>query len=81
MSEHREALIQWLGHVIDDGNITNDELHGAFPHPENLIGAERKAWQGLSYWADDEDVRIKDPAYAPAQRRSLSRLLERLEAE
>jgi len=46
-----------------------------------LRGAERKAWHGLSYWADDDDIRAKDPAYAPSRRRQLVDLLADLECE
>lgn len=37
--------------------MTNDELDAAIAAPAGLRGAERKAWYGLSYWADDDDVR------------------------
>lgn len=81
MSEYRSALVETLRKVIDGGDITNDQLYAAFPAPEKLHGAERKAWHGLSYWADDDDIRAKDPDYAPSQRKQLTELLSALEAE
>ncbi len=43
-----------------------------------LPAAEREAWFGLSYWADDADIRSKDPAYAPMRLEQLSRHLQQL---
>ncbi|GAA0739030.1 hypothetical protein [Sphingomonas japonica] len=70
-----------LQHVISGGDVTNDELDAAIADPAVLRGAERKAWHGLSYWADDDDIRAKDPAYAPFRRRQLAELLAALERE
>lgn len=78
MTEARAFLIAALERVIAGGDITNEELGTAIPDPASLRGAERGAWHGLSYWADDEDIRAKDPAYAPARRRSLCDLLYNL---
>lgn len=81
MSDARIFLLSALRHVIDGGDITNSELDAAILEPAALRGAERKAWHGLSYWADDDDIRAKDPAYAPSRRRQLSDLLSALEDE
>jgi hypothetical protein len=59
----------------------DQELYAAISDPAALCGAERKAWHGLSYWADDEDIRAKDAAYAPSRREQLADLLTNLERE
>ncbi len=79
MTDARTLLINCLRRVIDGGDVTNDELDAASADPGALRGVERRAWQGLSYWADDEDIRAKDPAYAPARRIQLTDLLIDLE--
>lgn len=81
MTEARTFLLATLRRVIDGGDVTNDELDAAITAPADLRGAERKAWHGLSYWADDDDIRVKDPAYAPSRRRQLANLLSDLENE
>lgn len=81
MTETRTFLLKTLRHVIDGGDVTNDELNEAVASPEGLRGAERTAWHGLSYWADDDDIRAKDPAYAPSRRQQLADLLCALENE
>jgi hypothetical protein len=81
VSESRPFLLAALRRVIDGGDVTNDDLEAAIAMPAGLRGAERKAWHGLSYWADDDDVRAKDPAYAPSRRRQLADLLSALENE
>jgi hypothetical protein len=77
----RTFLLATLRRVIDGGNVTNDELYAAIAALARLRGAERKAWYGLSYWADDGDVRAKDPAYGPSRRKQLADLLSALEDE
>jgi hypothetical protein len=74
-------LLAALRHVIDGGDVTNGELEAAISEPAALRGAERKAWHGLNYWADDDDIRAKDPTYAPSWRRQLADLLAALEDE
>ena len=72
-------LADMLRHVIHGGDVTNAELDAAITDPAALRGAERKAWHGLSYWADDGDIRAKDPYYATHRRRQLTDLLAALE--
>lgn len=81
VTDARAFLINSLRHVINGGDVTNDELDDAIADPAGLRGAERRAWHGLSYWADDDDIRAKSPAYAPSRRRQLSNLLNDLECE
>lgn len=81
MTQARTFLIATLRHVILGGDVTNEQLNAAIVAPIGLRGAERKAWYGVSYWAEDEDIRAKDPAYAPSRRRQLASLLSALENE
>jgi hypothetical protein len=81
VTDARPFLLATLRRVIDGGDVTNDDLEAAIAKPADLRDAERKAWHGLSYWADDNDVRAKDPAYAPSRRRQLADLLCALENE
>lgn len=79
MADARTFLIDCLQRVIDGGDVTNGELDAAITDPAGLRGAERKAWHGLSYWADDDDIREKDPEYAPSRRQQLVGLLDDLQ--
>jgi hypothetical protein len=81
MSEYREFLLTALRRVIDGGDIGNDELDAEIPAAETLKGAEREAYHGLSYWADDGDIRAKKLKYGPMRREGLNRLLDRLITE
>lgn len=81
MTNARTFLLATLRRVIDGGDVANNELEAAIAEPAVLRGAERKAWHALSYWADDDDIRAKDPAYAPSRRRQLADLLSGLENE
>jgi hypothetical protein len=40
---------------------------------------ERAAWYRLSHWADDDDVRAKDPRYLDMQQRQICEVLGDLE--
>ncbi|WP_375399094.1 hypothetical protein [uncultured Sphingomonas sp.] len=81
MTHVRTFLIDSLRRVTDGGDVTNDELDAAIADPAGLRGAERKAWHGLSYWADDDDISAQDPSYAPSRRQQLGDLLADLERE
>jgi hypothetical protein len=81
VTDARAFLINSLRHVIDRGDVINDELDAVIADPAKLRGADRKAWHGLTNWVDDDDVWAKDPAYAPSRRRQPSHLLGDLEAE
>ncbi len=78
MTDTRDILIKTLRSIIDGGDITNAELAAILPDPGALRDAERKAWHGLSYWADDDDIRAKDIRYGPTRRRQLADLLAAL---
>lgn len=78
MSQHREFLADALRRLIDGGDLAREELDAAIPDASGLRGAELKAYYGLSYWADDGDIRAKDPAYGSTRREGLKPLLQRL---
>jgi hypothetical protein len=48
VTDARAFLINSLRHVIDGGDVTNDELDAVIADPTRLRGAERKAWHGLA---------------------------------
>lgn len=75
----RLALIDMMKQALTDGNITNSELFAAAPDPTDLTELERVAWQRLSHWADDNDIRANDTAYADMQRRNLAAALADME--
>jgi hypothetical protein len=68
MSDARAYIISALQRVVDGGDITADELSGAIPDPLVLDDAEKGGWEQLSHWADDDDIREKDPDYANFKR-------------
>jgi hypothetical protein len=82
MEDPATFLVNSLRHVIEGGDITGEQIDAAFPNgPKTLRGAQFKAYYGLGNWAADEDIREKDPSYAPMRRKGLVELLRRLEAE
>lgn len=68
MTAARAYLIETLQRVVDGGDLTTDELDAAIPNPLVLDPAEKDAWEELSHWADDEDIRAKDDRYASFKR-------------
>lgn len=68
MNAARAYLLAALTRVVDGGDITNDELAEAIPDPLTLARDERYAWEQLSHWADDADIRARDSDYASFKR-------------
>lgn len=68
MNAARAYLLTALQRVVDGGDITNEELDAAIPDPLALERAERDAWEQLSHWADDADIRVRDAHYASFKR-------------
>lgn len=68
MSKARAYLHSALTRVADGGDITTAELNAAIPDPSALDEPEKAAWEELSHWADDADIRAKDPHYATFKR-------------
>jgi hypothetical protein len=76
----RLVLIDMMKRVLAGEELTLGELLGAVPEPRTLDKIERLAWQRLGQWADDDDLRAKDEAYAEMQRRQVIAALADLEA-
>ena len=68
MTAIRTYLIEALQRVVDGGDIEQDELDIAVQDPLALDPIEKDAWQQLSHWADDADIRQKDANYATFKR-------------
>ena len=68
MTSARPNLIAMLECVADGGDVTAGELNKIIPAPLALDEREKTAWEELSHWADDEDIRAKDPDYAAFKR-------------
>lgn len=56
------------------------DLGTAVSEPKDLHPFEKTAWQMLSHWIDDDDIREKDAAYGEMQRGQLTGALNDLEA-
>jgi hypothetical protein len=61
-------LLEALQRVADGGHLTESELDTAVPDPFALDPAEKVAWEELSHWADDDDIRERDERYAAFKR-------------
>lgn len=68
MNSARAYLVTALQRVVDGGDITNEELNAAIPDPLILEPHDRGAWQQLSQWADDGDIRARNSRYASIRR-------------
>jgi hypothetical protein len=79
VTDHRAFLLDALRRVRDGGTFTNEDL-GIIQDPSALHQIERAAWQRLSHWADDDDIRAKDSRYADMQERQIGDALADLEA-
>jgi hypothetical protein len=80
LTADRLFLIDGLRRVLDGGSFTNDELFSGVADPLALDEFEKTAWECLSHWADDDDVRAKDPGYEARQREKVAEALADLEA-
>lgn len=77
MTANRNFLINALRRVLEGGDIDNAELDAAVPSPLALDRDEKNAWEELSHWADDSDVRARDARYTTHKR---DRMRDRLAA-
>lgn len=68
MASTHTFLLDALERVADGGDITAEELDAAIPDPSLLKPREKAAWQELSHWADDADIRSKDSESAKLKR-------------
>ena len=68
MTVARAFLLEALQRVADCGDVTESELNTAVLAPFALDPAEKIAWEELSHWADDGDIRERDEPYAAFKR-------------
>lgn len=78
MSSIRSYLRATLQRVITGGDITTDELDKAIADPLSLDRDEREAREELSHWADDADIRAREPNYAVFKREWMRKRLDAL---
>jgi hypothetical protein len=71
----KSYLLDTLQRVVDGGDVDPDELTAAVPNPFELNSVEKSAWQQLSQWADDADIRQKDDSYATFKRERMRHYL------
>lgn len=77
MTAARTFLIDALRRVVEGGDIDNAELNASVPNPFALDRDEKNAWEELSHWADDSDIRARDARYTTSKR---DRMRDRLAA-
>jgi hypothetical protein len=68
MTAARAFLLGALQRVADGGNIDEAELDTAVPDPRSLDRHEKSAWEELSHWTDDADIRERDERYVALKR-------------
>jgi hypothetical protein len=80
MTSDRGHLLDFLRRITAGGTITNEELREAIPDPGSLDTIEAKAWERLSHWADDGDIRTREDGYRVMQEDQIEAALVDLEA-
>jgi hypothetical protein len=80
MGHARSFLLDALRRVAAGGELASDSLLSAIPDPRALGPIEKEAWLVLRGWADDGDIRAKDPACARIQQGQVAEMLAELEA-
>lgn len=80
MTAARDFLLEALQRVADGGDVGEVELESAVPNPFALDLAERNAWEELSHWVDDDDIRGRDERYAVFKRERMRDLVAPLVA-
>lgn len=78
--EDREQLVALLRRATIEGDVTGEMIDEALPHPRSLGVREATAYAALSRWADDDDIRAREVAYAEQQRQKLVEQLALLSA-
>lgn len=68
MTGARCFLLEALQRVADGGDLGEEELDAAVPDPRSLPQHEKDAWEQLSHWAHDADIREHDEQYAAFKR-------------
>ena len=74
----RAFLIEALRRVAGGGDISEAELDAAVPNPFALDAREKDAWEELSHWADDDDIRERDERYTASKRERMRDHLQAL---
>lgn len=64
----RAFFLEALQRVAGGGDVGAAELDAAIPDPLALDPTEKHAWEELSHWADDDDIRQRDERYAASKR-------------
>lgn len=79
MKTARDYLLATLQRIVAGGDLTTDELGRAIPDPRLLDDrSEMDAWEELSHWADDDDIRAKDARYREHKRERMRGHIARL---
>lgn len=78
MTAARPFLVEALQHVARGGDIGEAELDAAVPDPFALDAREKDAWEELSHWADDDDIRERDASYTASKRERMRDHLQAL---
>lgn len=81
MTAARAFLLDALQRVADGGDIEEAELETAVPDPFALDDGEKNAWEELSQWADDDDIRARDERYAAYKRGRMRDCIAKLRAD
>ena len=68
MTAARPFLVAALRRIADGGSIDHAQLEAGVPDPLSLDRDEKNAWEELSHWADDGDIRERDARYAAFKR-------------
>lgn len=68
MTAARTFLLEALIRVAGGGDVSEVELVTSVPDPSALDRDEKNAWEELSHWADDDDLRERDALYANYKR-------------
>lgn len=77
----RASLIDLIRRALDTDDVSNEMIDRALPYPRSLGASDAKAYDALSHWADDDDIRARDAAYADRQRGQLGHQLARLSCD
>jgi hypothetical protein len=80
VTDARSFLLDALRRANDGSEVPFEELLDVMPDPSVLNRIERDAWHRLSQWADDGDIRVKDPGYDEMQRKQIAKALGDVEA-
>lgn len=85
MTAARPFLIATLLLVADGGTIDHAGLNAGVPDPLSLDHNEKSAWEELSHWADEDDIRELVERYATFKRERMrgyiAALIDKVESD